>query len=173
MVVMPTLVFSCDRPTHNTEEGDNRSTVAVSAQDSVIFPDKLVKISKEDSEWKSELDEFAFYVLRKKGTERAYSGQYWDNKKSGTYICAGCDLPLFHSETKFQSGTGWPSFFEPIKEEFIQEEADQSFGMKRVEVLCARCDGHLGHVFDDGPDPTGLRYCINSVSLKFIPSSKD
>lgn len=173
MVAMPTLVFSCDRPSHNIEEGDDRAILVLSAQDTVIYPEKLVKISKKDSAWKAELDEFAFYVLRKKGTERAFSGQYWDNKKSGTYVCAACELPLFHSETKFQSGTGWPSFFEPIKEEFVQEEVDQSFGMRRVEVLCARCEGHLGHVFDDGPDPTGLRYCINSVSLKFIPSSQD
>jgi len=109
-----------------------------------------------------------YYVLRKKGTERSFSGPFVNNKKEGVYTCGGCALPLFDSKTKFKSGTGWPSYFKPIKEEYIKEDVDFDIGYKRVEVLCARCDGHLGHVFPDGPKPTGLRYCINGASLDFV-----
>ena len=127
----------------------------------------IEKIEKSESEWKEELSDFEYYVLREKGTERAFTGELLNNKEEGTYICAACELPLFQSSTKFKSGTGWPSFFEPINNVNVAEEEDKSYGMVRTEVLCARCDGHLGHVFPDGPRPTGLRYCINSVSLKF------
>lgn len=130
--------------------------------------DSLVPIYKSPKEWKKILTDQEYYVLREKGTERAFTGDLWDHKDKGTYTCAGCSLPLFHSSTKFKSGTGWPSYYQPIKEEYIKEELDTSFGFTRIEVLCARCDGHLGHVFEDGPEPTGLRYCINSVSLNFI-----
>ena len=129
------------------------------------------KITKSDSEWKEQLSEMDYYVLRKKGTERAFSGNLWDNKKEGTYVCKGCDLPLFSSETKFKSGTGWPSFYTSIKKENVAEEVDRSYGV-RTEILCARCGGHLGHVFNDGPKPTGLRYCVNSASLKFKEEKK-
>ena len=132
----------------------------------------LDKIVKSAAEWKAELGEQAFFVLRQAGTERAFTGKYWDNKEDGVYLCGACQLPLFASNTKFKSGTGWPSFWEPIKAELVEERTDNTHGMTRVEVLCARCEGHLGHVFPDGPQPTGLRYCLNSVSLNFVPKAE-
>ncbi len=125
------------------------------------------KIQKSEDEWKKELSDLEYRVLREKGTERAFTGKYWDNKEAGTYLCAACELPLFESETKFKSGTGWPSFYDIVSEENVIELRDESLGMVRREVVCGRCGGHLGHVFEDGPQPTGLRYCINSVSLDF------
>lgn len=130
------------------------------------LPDTL-KVTKTEGEWKSILSEKEYYVLREKGTERAFTGKYHDNKEKGYYLCNACKNPLFHSNTKFNSGTGWPSFFKPLKEGFVGEVEDNAFGMVRTEVICNFCGGHLGHVFDDGPAPTGLRYCINSVSLDF------
>ncbi len=125
------------------------------------------KIVKSEEEWKKILSEQAYYVLRKKGTERAFTGKYHNNKEKGVYLCAACGNELFDSETKFDSGTGWPSFYQPISSEKVGTESDRSFFMTRTEVHCAKCGGHLGHVFSDGPKPTGLRYCINSVSLDF------
>jgi peptide-methionine (R)-S-oxide reductase len=130
------------------------------------------KIVKTDKEWKKILTPEQYEVLRGEGTERACSGLYWDNHEKGVYVCAGCGLPLFVSDTKFDSKTGWPSFFTPIYPENVATREDKSWGMDRVEVHCPRCGGHLGHVFEDGPKPTGLRYCINSVSVRFIPDEK-
>lgn len=129
-------------------------------------------VSKSEAEWKKTLTPIQFNVLRMKGTERAFTGEYWDHHEKGRYTCAGCGQPLFQSDTKFESGTGWPSFYKPIAEEAITIHKDLSYGMIREEVVCSRCGGHLGHVFDDGPEPTGLRYCMNSASLKFVQEKK-
>jgi peptide-methionine (R)-S-oxide reductase len=126
------------------------------------------KTSLTEQQWKAKLTAEQYYVLRQKGTERAFSGAYWNTKDKGTYLCAACATPLFSSETKFDSGTGWPSYYKPIAKENVVEERDVSHGMVRTEVLCGGCGGHLGHVFPDGPKPTGLRYCINSVALKLV-----
>ena len=153
-LIFTVVILSCNTQAQKSMEGDKKES-------------SIEKITKSKKEWKAQLSDLEYHVLREKGTERSFTGDLWDNKKEGLYTCAACSLPLFESDTKFVSGTGWPSFHSPIKDENIAEDVDYKVGYKRVEVLCARCNGHLGHVFPDGPEPTGLRYCINSVSLNF------
>lgn len=149
------VVTSCNAQKNNVK---TKSTAAV----------KVEKIEKTEAEWKEILDEKEYYILREAGTERAFTGDHWDDKSDGVYVCGACDLPLFDSKTKFKSGTGWPSYYEPIVDGHVGEKKDTQYGMVRTEVVCNRCDGHLGHVFNDGPKPTGQRYCINGNALDLV-----
>lgn len=134
-----------------------------------MLDDKSPKITKSDAEWREQLTPEQYRILRQHGTERPFTGPYWDNNEAGLYRCAACDEPLFLSDTKFDAGCGWPSYFEPVNKDSVTEYRDVSHGMIRTEIRCAKCEGHLGHVFPDGPPPTGLRYCINGHSMVFEP----
>ena len=155
------LVARSETPSKGAAVQSSDPSTPVAAHDRVV---------KTDEEWKKLLTKEQYTVTRKKGTERAFTGPNWDNHAKGTYVCVCCDLPLFSSETKFDSGTGWPSFWQPIVRDAVKTEEDRSFFSVRTEVLCRRCDAHLGHVFDDGPKPTGLRYCMNGTAMKFVPA---
>lgn len=154
------VILACTAKESNDKSNENQATTLIQEEDT------LKKVVKTEAEWKELLTPEQFEVTRKQGTEVAFTGKYWDEKKKGVYHCVCCDLPLFSSDTKYKSGTGWPSFYAPINPMNVGEVADNSYGWNRVEVVCNRCDAHLGHVFEDGPKPTGLRYCLNSASLR-------
>jgi len=165
--------LGCSRA--GAEEAAVKKNVKVKVFDGkgeLVGPVEVPFIVKTDEEWKKQLTADQYKVARAKGTERPFCGNLLDNHETGVYSCVCCGLPLFSSDNKFNSGTGWPSFFQPISKENVIEHVDDTHGMTRTEILCARCEGHLGHVFDDGPRPTGLRFCVNSESLSFTPSTK-
>ena len=159
-------------PAHSAPDAPLVSVRLLDGEGRATGPLKLPAVVRGDAEWKARLTDEQFRILRGHGTERAFCGLLWDHHDPGTYVCAGCSLPLFDSDAKFESGTGWPSYWAPVAKDNVLEKVDRAYGMIRTEILCARCGGHLGHVFPDGPPPTGLRYCLNSESLVYVPRTR-
>ncbi|MEZ4408514.1 MAG: peptide-methionine (R)-S-oxide reductase MsrB [Polyangiales bacterium] len=165
------VAAACDRAAAQSPHANRRAPARSPAvpADGGATPPVTDRLTLTDAQWRQRMTPEQFHVMREQGTERAFTGAYWNNHERGTYLCSACGNPLFRSEDKFDSGTGWPSYTRPLEDGRVAQSRDDSLGMTRNEVHCARCGGHLGHVFDDGPPPTGLRYCINSVSLAFRP----
>jgi peptide-methionine (R)-S-oxide reductase len=166
----PMATASTATAVHAATEGSAAPAAPAAARADAPPPPIGERLTLTEAQWRARLTPEQYHVLREQGTERAFTGTYWNNHEPGTYVCSACGAPLFASETKFDSGTGWPSFYQPIESGRVAETRDETLGMARTEVHCARCGGHLGHVFEDGPRPTGLRYCIDSVSLEFHPA---
>lgn len=174
-ILISFLIFSgCNEPSLQNEYQTNyMDTIQTKGNNPYYSRTDTSKLTMSDAEWKKVLSEDVYYIAREKGTERAFTGKYWDFEGTGTYYCAACGNKLFKSDSKFASSCGWPSFFEALRPNSVIYHEDNSFGMKRIEVVCGRCDGHLGHIFDDGPPPTYKRFCINSIVIDFEPDSSE